>query len=68
MVDIWDWVRGYIDRHGYPPSRKEIGAGCACSTSTACKYIDIMAAAGWVEVGEVDQRRALRLVKRPPEH
>lgn len=59
---ILDFVIGYIQEHGYPPTRREIGEAVGLkSPSTVQHYITQMLISGMLETDDPLSSRALRM-------
>ena len=61
--DILKYIKRYIQQHGYPPSRREIGDGVGLnSTSSVQRQIDRMLADGMLETdADGNSPRAFRV-------
>lgn len=59
--DVLSFVVEYIERHGYPPSIREIGEGVGRGTTTVHATLRRLQAKGWISV-ERGQPRTLRVV------
>src|SRR5918994_5414553 len=62
--EIYDFVVGYADRHGYPPTVREIGGAVGlASPSTVHAHLANLERAGYLK-RDPTKPRALELVKR----
>src|SRR5918996_6267782 len=62
--EIYDFVVGYADRHGYPPTVREIGEAVGlASPSTVHAHLANLERAGYLK-RDPTKPRALELVKR----
>ena len=62
--EIYDFVVGYVDRHGYPPTVREIGEAVGlASSSTVHAHLANLERAGYLK-RDPTKPRALELVKR----
>ncbi len=60
--EIWDFVREYVDRHGYPPTVREIGAKVGlASPSTVHAHLANLERAGYLR-RDPTKPRALELI------
>ncbi len=60
---ILDWIRTFIADHDYPPTIREIGAGCAIkSTSNVDYHLNKIEAAGLIK-RDFNVCRGLRLLE-----
>jgi repressor LexA len=66
--EIWDFLVGYVDRHGYPPTVREIGESVGlASPSTVHAHLANLERAGYLR-RDPTKPRALELLRgRPPE-
>src|SRR5437588_1446861 len=64
--EIWDFLVGYVDRHGYPPTVREIGSAVGlASPSTVHAHLANLERAGLLR-RDPSKPRALELVGREP--
>ena len=64
---ILDWIRGYIEAHGMPPTRAEIASGLGFSTASSAEdHLQALARKGAVELIR-GASRGLRLTEIPGE-
>ena len=62
---ILDWIRGYLDAHGMPPTRAEIAAGLGFSTASSAEdHLQALARKGALELVP-GASRGLRLKEHP---
>jgi repressor LexA len=62
---ILDWIRGYLDAHGMPPTRAEIAAGLGFSTASSAEdHLQALARKGALELVP-GASRGLRLKDQP---
>ena len=62
--EIWDFLVGYVDRHGYPPTVREIGEAVGlASPSTVHAHLANLERAGLLR-RDPTKPRALELVGR----
>jgi hypothetical protein len=58
------YIRKYIEKHGFAPTRKEIADGMGFSSINAAQqHVEALAARGAITVGELE-KRAIRVNKR----
>src|SRR5436853_6705018 len=66
--EIWDFLVGYVDRHGYPPTVREIGDAVGLgSPSTVHAHLANLERAGLLRCDPA-KPRAIELVGRRVEH
>lgn len=59
---VLDWIKGYIRRHGVPPSRLELARGLGLSeASSVTDHLKRLERAGWIQV-ERSKSRSIRLL------
>ena len=59
---VLDWIKGYIRRHGVPPSRLELARGLGLSeASSVTDHLKRLERAGWIQV-ERNKSRSIRLL------
>lgn len=58
---VYDYIRTFIQDNGYPPSLREISAGCFIGRSTAVRYLDKLEAQGRISRDE-GRARSIRLL------
>src|SRR5437867_11223396 len=64
--EIWDFLVDYVDRHGYPPTVREIGEAVGlASPSTVHAHLANLERAGLIK-RDPTKPRALELVGREP--
>src|SRR2546429_8851295 len=64
--EIWDFLVEYVDRHGYPPTVREIGVAVGlASPSTVHAHLANLERAGLLRRGPTEPR-ALHLSRRAP--
>jgi repressor LexA len=60
---VYEFIRAYVARHGFPPKLREIGAHLGiASRGTVHRYLRDLEAEGLLEI-EPDQARGIRLVR-----
>ena len=59
---VFDYVRGYIEQHGYAPSARNIARACQMSVSTALYNLDKLEAWGWIS-REPGVSRSLKVLR-----
>lgn len=58
-----EFIEVYIDRHGYPPTLKEIALGMGInSKSTALFHVNALERKGYIEIGDARKAMQLRVV------
>ena len=62
QAQILDYIRGYIGRHGYGPSREEIATAHNFSHQTASYYLKELRSKGHVDWKD-NQARTLRVIE-----
>lgn len=61
-LEILDFIKSYIDQHGYAPSYKEIGEGVKLSSqSSVYCHVQKLIAFGEIETDHPGAPRAIRL-------
>ena len=61
---ILEFIIGFIEEHGYPPSVRDIMAGCYYASSSGVLYhLDVLAAQGYI-VRTPGVARGIRVLKR----
>ena len=61
---VFEYVRNYIAEHDYPPSAREIGAGCQLSVSTVLYNLDKLETRGWLS-RQPGVARSVRILRKP---
>ena len=64
---VFEYVRDYIDQHGYPPSMRNIADACQLSTTAVRYNLDKLEAWGWL-TREPHLARSLRILTRRDGH
>ena len=62
---VYDFIAAFIEREGYAPSLREIGAGCYLSLGNVVRYLDKLEAWGLV-TREPGKPRSIHLLERQP--
>jgi repressor LexA len=60
---VFQYVRDYIEQHGYPPSMRNIAQDCQMSVSTVCYNLDKLEAWGWL-TRQPHMPRSLRILRQ----
>ena len=62
---IFNFIKGFIDETGTPPSIREIGEAVGLSSPSSVQYhIDALIDAGYLEKGGANQKRMLKIAKK----
>lgn len=65
MTDhIFNFIRTYIDTHGFPPSQREIATGCFISRPGVIRHLDRLEATGRI-VREPNKARGIFIPSQP---
>ena len=60
-AQVYDFIRGFFDEHGYSPTLREIARACYMSTTTVVRYLDKLCAAGRIS-RELQRPRSIALL------
>ena len=63
---VWFELHGYLQRHGFAPSYRELAALCYCSTTAITNHLGRLERAGVLETG-LGRPRAIKLLVPYPE-
>ncbi|MBQ9531377.1 MAG: transcriptional repressor LexA [Eubacterium sp.] len=62
--EIFDFIKSFIDEVGTPPSVREIGNAVGLSSSSTVQYhINALVEMGYLERGDANMKRSLRIAK-----
>lgn len=65
QMQIFNFIKGFIDETGTPPSVREIGKAIGLNSPSSVQYhIDTLIDAGYLEKGNANQKRTLRIAKK----
>ena len=63
--EIFGFIKSFIDESGTPPSVREIGKAVNLSSPSTVQYhLNALIDAGYLEKGEANQKRTIRLAKK----
>ena len=63
--EVFNFIKAFIDENGTPPSVREIGKAVGLTSPSTVQYhINALIEAGYIEKGEANQKRTLKLAKR----
>ena len=66
---IFDYIKNFIDENGTPPSVREIGNAMGLKSSSTVQYhINALIDAGYLEKGNANMKRTLRIAKKGNTH
>jgi len=60
--NVYKFIEGYTQQHGYPPTIREIGVACFLGPSSVLRYLDKLEATGWIQ-REPGRARGMTLLK-----
>lgn len=60
--EVLQFITDYIQKHGYPPSYRDVGAGTGVSMKAASDYIHVLARKGYL-IHHENRPRMLRIPK-----
>lgn len=65
QMQIFNFIKAFIDESGTPPSVREIASAVGLSSPSSVQYhIDALIEAGYLEKGDANRKRTLRIAKR----
>ena len=63
--EVFNFIKSFIDENGTPPSVREIGSAVGLKSPSSVQYhIDALKEAGYLEKGDANQKRMLKIAKR----
>lgn len=60
---IWGWINEFQKKHGYPPTRREIGDAFSASTSVVTYWLDLLVETGKMKPAIKGMARGLVLIQ-----